>query len=450
MPVVKKVEFTGEETLMCDIQVENQCFYANGVVVHNSTIQLGEALKKKGIDTGEYSEKTGNMKVGKDALGKVNHPIAKAILERSSIKTQLKNYASKFTTEPEGHIAYKLFDVATGRLASGNKDNDFFFNLNIQNLTKPGQILFEAVPSNKPDHILGYEFLIRDDEYIKANPDNYYVEGYDQGINIRKAITVPHKEVDGKKTPNVDEWYFVSIDYSGQELKLQGMFSNERVYVDAFANGEDVHMKTAMAVWGDPKKRKLGKQLNFAMQYGGSWYTVRDMGFSEPEAKKIAKDFWNGLSSLATHQAKLIKKGKESLNGTAYTYYGRPRRFKAYFDSDKFLDVKEGERGYLNHSIQGTGGDIIRKVLVELYDKYFSKPETFESFRFVGTVHDEIDFVIRKDKYHEWIDKILGIMEKHEDDWELPLTCETEVGHSFGYMFVFVKDKDGKWLPKRA
>jgi len=859
---VKKVVKTGTYEPMCDIKVKDvECFFANGVAVHNSTRAIEQVLVEFGLDTKERT-KHGKMKVDKDSLAKIDHPLAQKISQFKSTRTQMKMYVSKFVDETSGRMQYQLFHVPTGRLSSGNANkNSYFLNLNGQNLTKPKGSIYEAVPSSEDGSILGYDFIERDKEFRDLNPDRYYVEGYSQEKNIRKAITVPN-----------DEWLVCSIDYSGQELKIIAMLSKEPAYLNAFKNGEDVHKKTAIAIWGeanyDKDKRNIAKipnfclgeysmvatqkglvhpsklnsshlilsksgrkqnyslttreneptylieyssglkeeyreghpvyvwtgedfewvnvedltenmqvvsfvdipewtsksypvdlsrfqnkktsnritfdlntpfmaylmgsylgdgnvkwgkgvpcsvrfvveeeilkwfvdnltqigfspkieekdnifivsvnsrgfarwlgdrfgyahdkhvpygvysilsknnlkwflsglidsdgsayqgslffhntnkelvhnvalvgavlgfktsmtehksgitkggvrvfedkdgkplkqtytlrfynaldwelpiqyerkrqinrvkngshigwditdkrlfeglyndalkrpdrnktlisrldnlrrgrasklthdttkflhefdylpmmRLNYApvtvrkvtkqtgkiyvietdtheyisscivshnsLQYGGTPFTLQKRaGLKKPEAENLFMSFWKGLPTLKSFQKREIKKGYR--RGSVYTYYGRPRRVKYFLSSKNKSDRGYGERTILNHPVQGLGGDIIRIVHSRLYEEIFKHKKNLDSVRYIGTVHDEINFYIRKDMYYHWIDKILDIMVVQEPNWELPLTCEVEVGNSLGYMFVFEKDKDNIWRPKRA
>lgn len=493
MPKVLKIE-KDASAMMADIQVEDiHCFYANGLVVHNSTKDIGEAMQKIGMSSGKFSEKTGRMLFNKSVLAEQEHPIFQQITERNSLMTQLTNYASKFTEKPFGYVSYQTSHISTGRIASGNPGggNEYFLNLNFQNLTKPDSIVYRAFHRSHPlfdtylkdeKEILDYKFIPvpasemivkldkegniiyeKDEDgnlvvnergeyipvlvpglmYIDGQPVEdcmRFVKGPSQDVNIRSAVTTPN-----------DDWLLLSIDYTSEEIVLAGIMSGEPNYLEPFRNGEDIHKRTAIAVWGeenyDDDKRSLAKKLNFGMQYGGSVYLlVNTMGIPENEADDIYKAFWKGLATLKRYQDKTIKSAYNCM-GTAYTYFGRPRRFKDKLFSENFKDRKKGEREVLNHPIQGTAGDIIRLCLVQLYERYWSKPETEETLKFVGTVHDEIVMLVKKTHFYEWMPKILEIMQVRFEEHNINLKCELEVGDSFGRTFVFTPDTEGIYKP---
>lgn len=469
----------------------------------DSTHDLARALLSKNISTESFSEKKpGNMLVNKQVLEKVKHPIVDKIIARNSTSTQLTNYASKFTEVDKGYVSYSCLQASTGRILSGNSGgkNEFFLNLNFQNLTKPKVILYRAIHkthrvfnefSSEPI-ILDYRFIeVKKDEYIpkrdehgeimykKDNSNNfvldddgnkipimipglmilngeevedtlYIVEGPSKKRNIRSAVT----------TENEDEWYFISIDYSSEELALAGILSGEPNYLEPYRNQEDIHARTAIAMWGlenyTPEKRKYAKILNFALIYGGSVYTLVNGIKMDP---KIAEEafalFWKGLSVLKRWQDTYLRNVRnnplhQDRKGTGYTYFGRPRRFPDIF-SESFKEMKKAEREALNIPIQGTAGDIIRIDLVNLFSEIWEKDRSFENeIRFVGTVHDEIDLAVRRDQFYKWLPKLREIIEVKFPEREITLRCEFEIGTNFGYTFAFEQDENGIMHPKKA
>lgn len=463
-----------------------------------SSDELSKALASKNIDTKMYSDKTGKMLTNADALEGVKHPIGKKIIQRNSLFTQITNYASKFVSLTQGYISYNVLRANTGRILSSNSDkNEYFMNLNFQNLTKPDSAKFRAFHqthyfykelNNLPD-ILGYKFLIvKDNEYIDAKDDegnliyqkdddgniildketnqpkvkkiigplivngieiensNYIVEGPSPVKNIRSAVTRPS-----------DDWYFVSIDYSSEEIAIAAVLSGEPAYLEPYIAGEDIHANTAIKIWGvlTPKYRKIAKNINFALQYGGTAYTLNTRaGLDMEMAEDVIKKFWKGLPVLYHFQQRTIRETKTNPRfpdrpGTSYTYFGRPRRILDIF-SDNFKRLKHAENIALNVPIQGTAADIIRIDLVNLYQEIFSKSEYNNKIRWVGTVHDEIDLLIHKDNFYEMIPKLKELIEIKFPERKLTLRAEFEIGTNFGNTYVFEPDENGMYHPKKA
>ena len=48
-----------------------------------------------------------------------------------------------------------------------------------------------------------------------------------------------------------DEFLYTSFDYSAEELRIAANLSREPNWVDAFVHGDDIHKRTAVAIWGE-------------------------------------------------------------------------------------------------------------------------------------------------------------------------------------------------------
>ena len=269
--------------------IEKEIFRAIGYPFNiGSSRATTQALLSIGVDTGRRTTR-GDMGLSEKDLVKVDHPIAKKIVERASLEKQLSSYVKKFTTQPRGRISYQLFNAPTGRFSSGNKKNPYFMKINGQNLTKPKPAMYIAYEDHGPLSIEGWGFELVDEEYMKAHPDEYYVEGKSPKMNVRNAITIESKE----------ERYFVSYDYSQEELFLAGFMSKDRVLCEAFINGEDVHKKTAMSMFSeyDKQKRKYAKIANFGLLYDGNEHTIQESsGLPLDKCVEIYNAYWTALS----------------------------------------------------------------------------------------------------------------------------------------------------------
>lgn len=207
---VLSIEKVDVNTTLYDLQIKGlPYYYANNMVVHNSTPALASALASKGIDTNARSEITKSMKLDKASLQSVGLEITDKLVKRKNLRTQLNTYIKKFTEIDEGRIRYKLYDTATARLASGNdlkvksRANYYFLPLNFQNLTKPSGGFYSCKENIlDPKNILGYifEYITDNTEELGVfranNPEVKIVEGFSQKNNIRNAITTPNPKDD--------------------------------------------------------------------------------------------------------------------------------------------------------------------------------------------------------------------------------------------------------------
>lgn len=414
------------------ISLEKDIFKRVGYMFNiDSNRQLSNALESIGIDTG-IRNKTGDMKLDEDSLSLVKDDICFQITERKSIAKQLSSYIDKFCDIDSGRINYQLFRVPTGRLSSGNRDNGYFLSLNYQNLTRPSSAIFECVPDTGKDSVLGYSFRA-----VNKKTDGFYVEGMNQSLNVRKAITVPNRE----------DWYFVSIDYFAEELLIASQLSGEPVYCKAFLTGEDLHKRVAIEMFGEDnycsENRKKAKFSSFGLLYGGSPGVLeKTAGLSKSEAESTFKQFWRTMKVLNRWKRDMINDTYKR-GGVCYTVYGRPRRLKYYLSSHIPKMRAFGERSVASHMIQGTGGDIMRIVLVNLFDNLFLPYP--DKIRFVGCVHDEIDFIVKKDAV-SLVDDVMEIMCVKPPGFKIPLKVSASFGYSYGEQWPFIRTSDG-WQP---
>ena len=470
-----------------------------------------------GLNTGEVG-KAGVMKTGKDLLNKLKKSLDKSdpnyklldnitqfgilsTVKNTFVKNLLNACESGGYRENYTRFNYKTTHVPTGRLsAAGDKKSlGFFSDLNIQNIPKPHPADYHAISIQdamrlnpelvelgrgdesgtfkdvwyyqtskrncKIVRIMGWLFtqvywknvVIDADGHTEKWPDDFpfnnefenpmIEEGADQHLNIRSAML-----------PFDDDDYILSLDYSGQELKAAAMLSREPVWFDAFANGDDAHKRTAYAIFGkenyDKEKRKLAKGLNFGIIYGMEAYSIysRGMAKTPEEAEDFYTKFKDGLPVLFNWLDSVVQKGKD--NGTVYTMFGRPRRVKYWLDNDNFKFKAFGARTCKNTVVQGTGADITKTALNRVFDNVLNVPKNNTIVRFMSTVHDEVNYSVKKKYFHsvaKTINKLMTIWISSND--RFPFDTGLGVGLRWGELFDFDYDKKTfdilhpKWEP---
>lgn len=88
-----------------------------------------------------------------------------------------------------------------------------------------------------------------------------------QNIPVRSALGRSVREAFVAK----EGYKLVSIDYSQIELRLLAHFSKDAALMEAFNNGVDIHMATAIKLFGEEEakeKRSFAKSVNFGLLYG--------------------------------------------------------------------------------------------------------------------------------------------------------------------------------------
>ena len=437
----------------------------------NSGPQLAQALAEIGIDTFSTTS-TGQMSVDKKSIQKLKGDLPEKLVEYSHLHKQITSYVDKLAKTDKGRINYKLFSTSTARISSGfsEKKGDYFLPLSYQTLTKPSPVLFEKtfVGDNPEDTslILGYRFRQLEQDEISSIPPENIVEGYDQKINIRKAITVEDHDK--------SKWYFVRLDYASEELRIIGGLSNDPVYLKAYKEGVDLYKVIASSMFNTPydevtsTQRKKSKFCVLGLNYGGSYRTImNNAGLSEEDAIATEAKYRKTVHKLEDWKESLVNKCysdyfvertafdetngytsddfERCRNAPKVSYmvrsaYGRPRWVGYWLGSSEYSQKIFGVRAVTSHKIQGTAADIIRRVLCDLYEQVFKKYP--DQVKFVGCVHDEVDLCVRKDSL--WIiDLVKEVMEVTPPGSSLNLPVECDVGYSYGELFPFDKnDKD--------
>lgn len=293
------------------------------------------------------------------------------------------------------------------------------------------------------DRICGYYFS---DKPWGLGEDERVVEGLDQefvddkgylSTNIRNTLRAP------------DGWTFVSCDFAAQELRLGAINTKGKAFLNAFMNGEDVHLSTAKAMFGEEavkqnkkKYRSIAKGLNFSMQYGGSPQGLaRASGIPLDEATKQYEAYMLAQADHFAVQNAQVRRTHQTL--TEYSFFGLPVRLHNYYKEDNYSMKSAGERLAKNHRIQATGADVLSIAFIKLWKNIFTNIKNAEDYvRFQITVHDEIDFIVRNDVIHIIMPEIIKNMQTQMPDWEIPLTVGLSFGPTFGQQYEFNYDPD--------
>jgi DNA polymerase-1 len=424
--------------------LEKEVFNLTGHIFNISSYdQLGAALESLGLETYRKTQKTQKMKTDIDSLEQIEHlhPVVEKIVEFKRLRKLLTSYINPlikgFREDLKGvRFNYNLQAASTGRLSSsGDEKNTYFVKVNVQSTPKPHPLFYSVVEdSHHPDALLGYVFSpIGDFNELKVFREQYpqiaVTEGKDPKLNLRTAFL-----------PKGPDHLIVSLDYSGQELRIPANFSGEPTWVNAFQNGEDPHKATAIKMWGedlyDNDRRKMAKTLNFGALYGGSKRTfARTLRCSEGEAQDLLDQWWSTLRVLKSWTDSVKAQGKK--HGYVVSAFGRPRRLRHWFASPKWGERKFAERIAVNQKVQGTAADMIRLALIRVREKVVKKKTYEKVYALISSVHDELNSSIHKD----WLFEIIPVLKKCMDikvpGWKVPMDVGLEIGKTWGSLFQF-------------
>ena len=224
----------------------------------------------------------------------------------------------------------------------------------------------------------------------------------------------------------------VSADYSQIELRLLAHVADIPALRDAFAQGQDIHARTASEVFNiplaqmDPVTRRRAKAINFGIIYGISAFGLaRQLGIEAGEAKTYIDAYFVRYPGIRAYMERTKEEAR--IHGFVLTPFGR--RLYIPGIADKNMARRAGaERQAINAPLQGGAADIIKRAMVKLPA---ALKEAGLSAKLLLQVHDELLFeapIAEAEK--------LGVVAKRvmESAAELsvPLVVETGAGRSWG------------------
>ncbi len=339
--------------------------------------QLGEILfVKLGIP---YPKKVkdNNFSTSKDILDKVAsfHPIINKIEEYRLVFKLYRNYAVGLLQEIKSdgriHTIFNQTLTRTGRLSSSNP--------NLQNI--PVRI--------------------------------------EEGKIIRKAFIPDENSI------------LLSSDYSQIELRLFAHMANATNLIDAFVSGKDIHKKTASDIFGvdidhvTPQMRYNAKAVNFGILYGISSFGLsEDLNIDVKSAKKFIDDYLNTYPGIKDYMDNVIKEAHRL--GYVKTIMNRKRVIEE-LNNKNYMIRSMGERMALNTPVQGSSADILKKAMIEIFDKFNSLGL---KSKMLIQVHDELVFNVLE-KERETVEKIVTDIMENTYKLSVPLKVEINEGKNW-------------------
>jgi DNA polymerase-1 len=246
-----------------------------------------------------------------------------------------------------------------------------------------------------------------------------------QNIPIRTALG---RELRRVFIPKSAGYVLVDADYSQIELRLLAAFSGDERMCEAFITGEDIHKKTAAAVFRVPEYavtdelRSRAKAVNFGIVYGISAFSLsNDIGVSVAEAKRYMEDYFAQYPKIKAYLDKAVADAER--DGYTATCFGR-RRYIPELSSKVFALRAFGKRVAMNSPIQGSAADMIKIAMVRVDRRL--KDEGLDA-HLVMQVHDEL-IVEARIEDAEHVRTILKEEMEGAASLAVPLTVSTAVG----------------------
>lgn len=223
----------------------------------------------------------------------------------------------------------------------------------------------------------------------------------------------------------------ISADYSQIELRVLAHLSGDQALIEAFRRGEDIHDRTALAVFGPDSPldkhelRRRAKVINYALLYGKTAFTLaKDIGVTQQAAQAFIDAYFAGFPGVRRFIDALLAEARET--GYVKTLFGR-RRPVPELTSRNGQVRAAAERVAVNLPIQGTAADILKKAMIALHGQLDRRGS---SARMILTVHDELVFEAPRDEADEVAAMVREGMEKAAS-LAVPLTVEVGVGENW-------------------
>lgn len=370
------------------------------------------------------SEKAMRMLVGK-------HPEIKSLLQYREIAKLLSAYINKYLNElrydPSGfvHPSHKQEGAGTGRFSVDG-------------------VSYQQWP--KPYH---YEL-----------PTGQVLD-----LNYRNFLIAP------------DGWRIIGFDYANVELRIVAGLANEEAMLDAFAHGVDIHKQTASVMLGVPldevtdKQRSVGKTLNFAIVYGSGADNIATLITAATgelctveQAEAYLEQYFRAFPGLKAWMDERVLEGREehyvSIEGQAKhwvtTAFGR--RIPIFEYESPYRSVRnKGDRNAVNGPVQGAAADYMKIGMVRA-DTAIRKAEEEGripkgSIRLIMTIHDALEFYVRKDVDTRTAIDIIEPAVSYKVDQFIPnapvIRADWHEGYRWGSVAEIEQDADGNILYHR-
>jgi DNA polymerase I len=207
-----------------------------------------------------------------------------------------------------------------------------------------------------------------------------------QNIPIRTEIGRQIRDAFVAEPGNV----ILAADYSQIELRLAAHMADVAPLREAFEQGEDIHARTAMELFGEVNRNTRGraKTINFSILYGISrWGLAKRLDSTPDEAQAMIDTYFKRFPGISSYITETLENVREK--GYSETLFGR----KTWFPRIKSANGAErqgSERAAINAPIQGTSADIIKRAMARMEPALAAVG--LPNVKMLLQVHDELVF----------------------------------------------------------
>ncbi|BAF70297.1 DNA polymerase I [Nitratiruptor sp. SB155-2] len=220
----------------------------------------------------------------------------------------------------------------------------------------------------------------------------------------------------------------IGIDYSQIELRLLAHFSKDPALLEAFQKGRDIHMETAIKLFGKEhakEKRNIAKSINFGLIYGmGSRKLAETLGISTKEAKAIIESYFASFPTVKSYLESVENFAKT--HGYVETLLKRRRYFDFAHASGAQLAAYLREA--TNTVFQGSAADLIKMAMNKI--KNVIDEKQLEA-KILLQIHDELIFEVQENQAQELAEEFKQIMQTIHP-LNVPIECSVQIARNWG------------------
>jgi len=381
------------------------------------------------------------IKVDKDALKLLSNTFD---IELKTLEKEIYSLAGEEfninSSQQLGVILFEKLNLKTDKKTK-KKTN---YSTDVQVLTKLAQT------HELPERLLRYRTLGKlKSTYVDSlqkliNKDSGRIHtSFNQTITVTGRLSsskpnlqnIPIRKKEGKKIRAAfipkDGHILISADYSQIELRVLAHCAQDKILIEAFNNGEDIHTRTALEIFQvlpqfvTADLRNQAKTINFGIIYGMSGFRLaNDLNISRKMANTYIDNYFKRYAGVKKFIDTTIEATKKTHE--VQTIFGRKRRLDDINSSNVNLR-NFAQRAAVNTPIQGSAADLIKLAMIKM-DAALRKNKL--SSKMLLSVHDEIIFETPFEEKDPLIALAKSVME-HVHPLKVPLEVNFGSGENW-------------------
>lgn len=254
-------------------------------------------------------------------------------------------------------------------------------------------------------------------------------------------------------------WVICGADYSSLEDRINALLTQDPNKIKVYSEGYDGHCLRAYSYYSEmmpdidptsvdsinsiadkyPKLRSRSKNPTFALTYMGTAYTlVKNLGFSEEEAKKIESNYHKlyEVSDLFSERC-ILKAANKGFLELAFGLRIRTPILAKTDMTQKMISSEAKAEGRTVNNAAGQSYGLLMNRAIIAFNKAIEKDSMYNDVLLLNTIHDAVYLLVKEDpKIIQWVNTYL-IKEMRWNDLDpirsdvIPMEAELDIGYSW-------------------